>query len=162
MARPPVDISGFWVGHYGYDGSVSADVQFLATLAEGAGGGLSGTISEPNHMGMSSKELHAIVSGQRDGSDVFFAKTYDGASDAAHRVDYYGVLSDDRRRIIGHWSLAGASGTFAMSRELLDEEEEEAGLLVELDEPAGAAPRGRLPGVAGGSVAQAAIPTAAH
>ena len=119
------NLSGFWVGSYRYDGAAKDAVQFLVTMEESDGHALSGTISEPNSMGRTSKELHAILSGNRDGLDIFFAKTYDGASDAAHRVDYYGVLSEDGRRISGHWSLAGTSGTFEMTREILSEEEVE-------------------------------------
>ena len=127
------NITGFWVGRYAYDGGLGTTVQFIATLDESEGAALSGTISEPNHMGAHSKELHAFISGNRHGTDVFFAKTYDGASDAAHRVDYYGVLSDEGRRIAGHWTLAGTSGSFEMSRELLDGKEEEAELLEEVE-----------------------------
>ena len=123
MRRSRENLSGFWVGRYAYEGSVAEPVQFLATIEE-SGGTLSGTISEPNQIGHSSKELHAFLSGTREGADVFFAKTYDGASDAAHRVDYFGQVSDDGRRIAGHWLLAGASGSFDMSREILDEDEE--------------------------------------
>ncbi len=92
MRRARENLSGFWVGRYAYEGSVAEPVQFLATIEE-SGGTLGGTISEPNQIGHSSKELHAFLSGTREGADVFFAKTYDGASDAAHRVDYFGQLT---------------------------------------------------------------------
>lgn len=88
-------MSGFWIGQFSYDRSwMGAPVSFLAVLTED-NTALSGTISEPNTIGLSSRELNAFVSGTRRGRSVSFAKTYDGASDAAHRVDYDGTLSAD-------------------------------------------------------------------
>lgn len=125
------DLTGFWVGRFSYDGLAGEAVQFLANLSD-KHGALSGTISEPNSMGRSSRELNAIVSGRRTGADVSFAKTYDGASDAAHRVDYAGVLNDKGNAIVGRWTIAGLGGDFSMQRELLDEQETEAEIADEL------------------------------
>lgn len=123
MSNPADNLSGFWVGRYAYDGGFGRSVSFLANLADD-GGALSGTMSEPNQMGVSSDELHAILSGSREGSDVFFIKAYDGASDAAHRVDYAGIVNGEGTEISGHWALPGTSGTFIMTREIVVEIEE--------------------------------------
>lgn len=117
------NLSGFWVGRYDYAGGFGKPVQFLVNLHDD-GGALSGTISEPNEIGKSSSELHAIISGSREGNDVFFIKTYDGASDAAHRVDYAGTVNSEGTEISGHWLLSSASGNFVMTREILATEEE--------------------------------------
>lgn len=123
MARQADNLSGFWVGRYAYDVGFGRPVSFLANLVDD-GGSLSGTMSEPNQMGISSDELHAIISGSCQGSDVFFIKAYDGASDAAHRVDYAGVVNGEGTEISGHWTLPGTSGTFVMTREIVIESEE--------------------------------------
>ena len=115
------NISGLWMGSYSYP--FGAAVPFLAKI-EDAGGALSGSIIEPNTMGVSSDSLEAIVSGSRHGSAVDFTKAYDGASDAAHAVDYVGRLSGDGNSIAGVWSLADADGTFEMHREAVWEEAE--------------------------------------
>jgi hypothetical protein len=114
------NISGLWMGSYSYPWG-SASVPFLARI-EDRDGALSGTIIEPNTMGMSSESLEAILSGSRHGSAVDFTKAYDGASDAAHAVDYVGRLSGDGNSITGVWSLADADGPFEMYREAVWEE----------------------------------------
>lgn len=119
---PRDNLTGFWVGRYSYDGGIGDAVQFLVLLDE-QGGALSGTISEPNSIGLSSRELHAFLSGHRNGADIAFAKTYDGASDAAHRVDYQGRLNSEATEIVGRWTIAPEGGDFTMRRELLDEQE---------------------------------------
>ncbi|QLC24580.1 hypothetical protein HFP57_05755 [Parasphingopyxis algicola] len=117
-----LNLSGFWIGQFGYDHSwMGSPVSFLAVLTED-NGALNGTISEPNAIGLSSTELNAFVNGGRRGRSVSFAKTYDGASDAAHRVDYDGTLSSDGRQIEGRWSLEDIAGDFRMTREIVDEE----------------------------------------
>jgi hypothetical protein len=109
------------MGRYAY--AQGAAVPFLARI-EDAEGALSGSIIEPNTMGLSSDSLEAILSGSRHGNAVDFTKAYDGASDAAHAVDYVGQLSGDGNRITGVWSLADADGTFEMHREAVWEEVE--------------------------------------
>ena len=131
MGKASENLTGFWVGRYSYDGGVGAAVQFLVNLAQD-GAALSGTISEPNSIGPSSRELHAFLSGHRNGADIVFAKTYDGASDAAHRVDYHGRLNSEATEIVGRWTIAPEGGDFAMRRELLDEQEEEAEIAAEI------------------------------
>ena len=122
MTQSADSLSGFWVGRYAYDGGFGRPVSFLANVNDD-GGALSGTMSEPNEMGNSSDELRAIISGSREGSDVFFIKAYDGASDAAHRVDYAGTVNSEGTQIAGHWILSGTTGTFVMTREILAESE---------------------------------------
>jgi hypothetical protein len=109
------------MGHYAYPHG--AAVPFMARI-EDSDGALSGTMIEPNTMGRSSDALEAILSGIRHGSAVDFTKAYDGASDAAHAVDYVGRLSGDGNSIGGVWSLADADGTFEMHREAVWEEAE--------------------------------------
>ncbi len=139
MSRSPRrsrdNLTGFWVGRYSYDGGIGDVVQFLVLLDE-QGGALSGTISEPNSIGLSSRELHAFLSGHRNGADIAFAKTYDGASDAAHRVDYHGQLNSEATEIIGRWAIAPEGGDFMMRRELLDEQEVAEEAALEITPPA--------------------------
>ncbi len=116
-----LDISGLWLGHYSYPGGEA--VPFLARIDDRAGA-LSGTIVEPNTMGLSSDSLESVLSGRRHGHAVDFTKVYDGASDAAHAVDYVGRLSGDGTTISGVWSLADADGSFAMHRQAVREEAE--------------------------------------
>lgn len=139
MSRSPRqsrdNLTGFWVGRYSYDGGIGDPVQFLVLLDE-QGGVLSGTISEPNSIGLSSRELHAFLSGHRNGADIAFAKTYDGASDAAHRVDYHGRLNSEATEIVGRWTIAPEGGDFTMRRELLDEQEVAEEVALEITPPA--------------------------
>jgi hypothetical protein len=115
------NISGLWMGRYSY--AFGGSVPFLASI-EDADGALSGTIIEPNTMGPSGGSLEAILSGSRHGSAIDFTKAYDGASDAAHAVDYVGRLSGDGNSVTGVWSLADADGAFEMHREAVWEEAE--------------------------------------
>jgi hypothetical protein len=68
-------------------------------------------------IGSTSDTLEAVLSGSRDGQAVDFTKMYDGASDAAHAVDYVGRLSGDGNSISGVWSLGDIDGSFEMHRE---------------------------------------------
>ena len=116
------NISGLWMGSYSYPWP-QASVPFLARI-EDRDGALTGTIIEPNTMGASSDSLEAILSGSRHGSAVDFTKAYDGASDAAHAVDYVGRLSGNGNSITGVWSLEDLDGAFEMYREAVWEEKE--------------------------------------
>jgi hypothetical protein len=107
------------MGSYSYP--LGGSVPFLARI-EDHDGALSGTMIEPNTMGGSSDSLEAILSGSRQGSAIDFVKAYDGASDAAHAVDYVGRLSADGNSIAGVWSLADTDGVFEMHREAVWEE----------------------------------------
>jgi hypothetical protein len=116
-----LNIGGLWLGSFAYPGGAGPTTPFLAKI-EDRDGALSGTIVEPNHIGLSSDSLEALLSGSRQGSSVDFTKVYDGASDAAHAVDYVGRLSADGNTISGVWSLADVDGSFEMHREAVWEE----------------------------------------
>ncbi len=115
------DISGSWTGQFSYPAGMGPTTPFVAEI-EDHGGRLSGHIIEPNTVGRTSDHLRASISGYRDGQSIDFTKTYDGASDAAHAVDYAGRLSDDGIEIRGVWSLADLDGNFEMQRDSLAEE----------------------------------------
>ena len=117
----PLNISGLWLGRYAYPAGQGPSTPFLARI-EDAGGALSGTIVEPNLIGPSSDSLEAVISGSREGSAVDFTKLYDGASDAAHAVDYVGRVSADGNTITGVWSLEQIDGSFEMHREAVWDE----------------------------------------
>ncbi len=111
------------MGSFSYPGGHGPTTPFLASISDDDGR-LSGTIIEPNTMGKSSDQLEAVLSGNRSGSGVDFTKVYDGASDAAHAVDYVGRLSGDGNSITGTWSLQQLDGPFEMHREAVWEEQE--------------------------------------
>lgn len=119
--RKKTNLSGSWRGSFAYPGGAGPTTPFMATLVDDDGD-LSGATIEPNSIGLSSDQLEAIIAGSRAGSAVDFTKTYDGASDAAHAVDYVGRLSADGNRIGGVWSLEAFDGTFEMEREQVWEE----------------------------------------
>jgi hypothetical protein len=104
---------------------------FVARISD-RDGVLSGEIVEPNFIGRSSRHLAAFLHGHRAGSSVDFTKSYDGASDAAHAVDYSGRLSGDGTSIRGVWSLADWDGSFEMVRDGVEEEAVERQEEVEL------------------------------
>ena len=116
------NLSGFWTGTYWYDEPGEPSVSFLALINDD-NGALDGEVSEPNTFGYTSNELRAFIVGQRDGKGVTFAKVYDGESDAAHRVDYKGIVSDDNLRLSGYWLLEEWSGKFEMNRTIVPQEE---------------------------------------
>jgi hypothetical protein len=118
-----MNISGLWLGSFSYPVALGPTTPFLARI-EDHDGSLAGSIIEPNTVGSSSTELEAVLSGSRAGHSVDFTKVYDGASDAAHAVDYAGRLSEDGNSITGVWSLADIDGTFEMHREAVWEEQE--------------------------------------
>ena len=116
-----INLSGLWLGSFSYPAGLGPLTPFLASL-EDDDGSLSGSIVEPNTIGDASYQLKSFVSGSRSGTAVDFTKMYDGASDAAHAVDYVGRLSADGNSITGVWSLAEMDGTFEMHREAVWEE----------------------------------------
>ena len=124
MARS-LDMTGFWIGEYRYRWPGMPVVPFFANLDEAASA-LTGTIDEPNMVGASSARLSSFIQGRRDGPSVEFAKVYDGSSDMAHRVDYRGTLSADGLALSGAWSLEGDSGAFRMTREAVEDVEQDA------------------------------------
>lgn len=119
---PEPNLSGLWMGRYTYPSAEGPTTPFLARI-EDHDGALSGGIMEPNTIGRSSDELEAVLTGTREGQAVDFTKVYDGASDAAHAVDYVGRLSEDGNAVTGVWSLEQLDGTFEMHREAVWEEQ---------------------------------------
>ncbi len=109
------------MGSFSYPSNLGPTTPFLARI-EDHDGRLSGDIMEPNTVGSSSEQLQSFLSGTREGSSIDFVKAYDGASDAAHAVDYVGRLSGDGMMITGVWSLATLDGSFEMYREAVWEE----------------------------------------
>jgi hypothetical protein len=109
------------MGSFSYPANLGPTTPFLARIVD-EDGRLGGDIMEPNTVGASSEQLQSFLSGTRAGSSVDFVKAYDGASDAAHAVDYVGRLSGDGMSITGVWSLADLDGPFEMYREAVWEE----------------------------------------
>jgi hypothetical protein len=118
------NLSGFWSGHYWYDDASDPDAAFIMVLRDD-GANIFGEITEPNMVGVSSDFLKATINGTRSALSVEFAKVYDGSSDLAHRVDYFGMLSEDGLKLTGHWLLEEFSGGFEATRSALPEEIEE-------------------------------------
>ena len=121
MTEASLNLSGLWMGSFAYPAGQGPTTPFLARI-EDDGGAISGTTIEPNTAGVTTRELEAVIRGSRSGHAVDFTKTYDGASDAAHAVDYVGQVSGDGNRIAGVWSLEAMDGTFEMYREAVWEE----------------------------------------
>ena len=114
------DLSGLWLGHFAYPGGQGPVTPFVARIEE-AEGLLTGTTIEPNTIAPGGAELEALLHGSRKGRAVDFVKTYDGAAEAAHAVDYVGQVSADGATITGVWSMEALDGTFEMHRELADD-----------------------------------------
>lgn len=114
-------LSGLWLGSFSYPQGQGATTPFMAKI-EDRDGSLTGETVEPNIMSFTGDTLEAFLAGSRSGAAVDFTKTYDGAGDAAHSVDYVGRLSADGNSIVGVWSMEGLDGTFEMYREALWEE----------------------------------------
>lgn len=134
MSRDPLDMTGLWHGAYGYPAYAGPTTPFVAHVVD-TGGSLNGAIIEPNTMGRTSEELEAFLRGSRQGRAVDFTKTYDGASDAAHSVDYVGQLAGDGLSVTGVWSLEDMDGTFEMWRDKSVEEAAEREVVEELEVP---------------------------
>lgn len=107
------DLSGPWYGSY--RGVGVASNRFVALLQD-RHGALSGSISEPDDLGVAAIR-HATVRGRREGAAVSFIKQYDG-SVLAHSVVYLGIVDESGLMLKGTWSFAAYSGTFVMRREL--------------------------------------------
>ena len=107
-------LTGVWDGTFMQPG-VGA-VTFLATLIE-AGGGLSGSVTEPCMMpGCPRSEHHASLSGNRSGNAVSFVKRYEPPGFGYDAVSYEGSVNADATEIDGRWRIPGISGTFLMIR----------------------------------------------
>ena len=121
-----INLSGLWLGSFAYPAGQGPTTPFMAKLVD-RDGSLSGETVEPNTIAFTSETLEAFLVGTRQGASVDFTKTYDGASDAAHAIDYVGRLSADGNSIVGVWSMEGLDGTFEMYREAVWEEAEGEG-----------------------------------
>jgi len=116
MAAPSAqaDLSGDWTGTYSGDPPNVPGNSFEAWIVD-SGGVLTGGIVEPDEetdIGI----LRADIRGTVAGGEVRFLKLYDGASHAAHGVDYRGRVSDNGCAIAGEWTFAAHSGIFEMRR----------------------------------------------
>lgn len=126
------NLSGLWLGSFSYPGGIGPTTPFMAKLVDQSGS-LSGETVEPNTMGLAAETLEAFLVGTREGASVDFTKTYDGAADAAHSIDYVGQVSGDGNKIAGVWSMDGLDGSFEMYREAVWEEAEgKIGAVIEL------------------------------
>lgn len=114
----PRDLGGTWYGRY--EGGSGRPNSFIARLTE-RGGQLSGTISEPDDLGLEPVR-RALVSGRRVGAAVTFVKQYDGEV-LVHAVDYRGTVDARGTVVRGDWSFAAYAGTFVMTRERFDADE---------------------------------------
>lgn len=100
-----------WQGSYGY-GDSRAPVQFTLSLTV-KGGSVSGRITEPATFGNgTSSNLYANISGSTDGTNISFAKTYDGTGGQTHSVSYSGTIGSNGASMSGFWQLPGTSGTW--------------------------------------------------
>jgi hypothetical protein len=109
-------VSGVWKG--GYISSDGSDVNtFDITLVQ-RGGALTGTTVEVNGFGDMKKSLFltANIAGTVRGDEVRFTKTYDGAGDVSHSVQYVGRVDASGRHIRGTYSAEGATGRFEIAR----------------------------------------------
>src|SRR4051812_44825041 len=98
----PQDVSGVWYGHYSADHG-QEDNGFIALLEE-LNGAVTGTITEPDAGG---EIRRAIVSGQRDGAGLRFAKRYDGSGGFTHTVEYSGQIDGEGTMVAGTWIVEG-------------------------------------------------------
>lgn len=109
-------LTGVWHGLFTYPYEQEPG-SFTATLLE-AGPFLTGSTHEDglHHDGVQGA-LFALIDGEREGTMVYFDKTYDGTGGWDHLVRYQGLLSADWTEIEGRWTVPGVwSGKFLMIR----------------------------------------------
>ncbi|GAM99750.1 hypothetical protein U91I_03405 [alpha proteobacterium U9-1i] len=114
-AQQAIDLSGVWQGAFwGADG---AGTGFQVTFDDGQpGGDFVGSSAEPNTFGdNSTRFLQATLQGNVRNGQFAMLKTYDGAGGVSHAVTYAGQVVSDRR-IVGTWTLPGATGQFEIVR----------------------------------------------
>ncbi|HTK84874.1 MAG TPA: hypothetical protein VL625_07280 [Patescibacteria group bacterium] len=114
------NLSGFWTGVYDYPDTHEQPVPFNAVIRD-EGGSISGEIIEPNTFAKcNDRELFAVLSGTRSGSDVHFVKSYEDLPEAGHCIAYRGTLNADGTKLEGQWSTMepgySYSGPFVMNR----------------------------------------------
>ncbi|MEO9469970.1 hypothetical protein [Parasphingorhabdus sp.] len=111
MDSDPLDMTGQWLGVFGYPGDL-AETAFQARISE-AGSRISGETSETER----GRFLTARLNGVRSGSSVTFLKLYDVSSEEYDDISYEGELSGDGRQLSGKWIIHDSwSGDFVMTR----------------------------------------------
>jgi hypothetical protein len=128
-------LTGSWSGAYRYPNDVGHETVFNVRIEE-VGGAFTGAIQEPNLMHPDFGPVaSAEIEGVRNGSQVSFAKFYDGRGGMAHAVQYDGTADAGLMRIDGRWTIPGDwSGTFFMVRD-----DDGAAAEIELEASVGAA-----------------------
>jgi hypothetical protein len=117
MPQKQDSLTGIWHGLYSYPAELEP-VYFVATLID-AGSSLHGMTHEAvvGRFG-APLEMHASLSGSRDGQAVTFTKTYAQRGEGFQNpVRYDGALNGDLTEIEGRWFIPGDwSGRFLMIR----------------------------------------------
>lgn len=119
-------LTGDWAGDYSFKESPGHDVHvdFRVSLIQ-TGTRLEGSIVEPNKLdppGASSTTVHVpqltatIHDGEIIDDQVHFRKQYNGEGGYTHSVIYSGILTSDRRKIVGQWTVGENVGPFSMVR----------------------------------------------
>lgn len=131
----PLDMTGQWNGTFAYPAGLGPATPFLATIAD-AGGGISGTVTEPEIVLRTGRTMEAVLAGHRSGRALDFTKQYRGqAFGYDNPVDYVGQLADDGLSATGVWSLLDMNGTWEMHRDALAESVKQRETEVKLPEP---------------------------
>ena len=114
MARAAdLDLTGHWSGIYNYPRTLPS-TPFEAVIRD-SGGFITGETEEPGAHGGT---LHATIEGRRRSSEVRFRKAYDELPQAAHPVEYEGIVAEGGDEIHGRWQIGDHwSGTFLMVRD---------------------------------------------
>jgi hypothetical protein len=115
QAQQAIDLSGVWQGAFW--GAQTEATGFQVTFDDGApGGDFAGSAVEANTFGDSTTRfLQATLQGNVRAGRFSMLKTYDGVGGVSHAVTYTGTLVSERR-IVGTWSVEGASGQFEIVR----------------------------------------------
>ena len=117
--RVPLQISGTWQGAYHYDDPKRVDEvgNFTMNVSQ-QGSVISGTISEPNTLGVpGASTLSSTFSGTFDAGtmQINFTKTYDYDH---HKVEYQGTVNSSGNEVIaaGRWQIGDYTGSWGMNR----------------------------------------------
>ena len=116
MADDEPNLSGVWKGIFHYPRHYPP-VPFDAEIRDHFGALSGETVEVANAGGLNGQTLHAVLWGNRQGSDVSFAKSYDTLRRAPNVVHYQGQVNESGDEISGTWRIAGSwSGPFMMIR----------------------------------------------
>ena len=112
-----MDVSGFWIGKYIYNGISGVSVEFQAELNQ-LGAILAGNTTEQNTFDEQARQiLIADIFGKVSGSNISFTKTYTNSSKTRDKVIYNGTISSDGNSIEGTWTIASIwKGSFKMTK----------------------------------------------